>query len=140
MSDPACALASLEANEPLAGTAVESIDRWVLLEVTDVWAPKVLDTEALPELARLLVGERGVIAVLGPVGALTTEGADHFLGNLICRLERDAPPQEDALQMALIATTNFLNSFLKEDPKSRAFIDGDQLQQLTEGFSRLGRR
>ena len=52
MSDPACALASLEANEPLAGTAVESIDRWVLLEVTEVWAPKVLDTEALPELAR----------------------------------------------------------------------------------------
>ncbi len=52
MSDLACASASLQANEPLAGTAVESIDRWLLLEVTDVWAPKVLDTGALPEAAR----------------------------------------------------------------------------------------
>lgn len=42
-----CSLASIRANEPLAGTAVESVDRWLLLEVTDVWAPKVLQTEAL---------------------------------------------------------------------------------------------
>jgi hypothetical protein len=37
MGDPACSVASLEANESLAGTAVESVDRWLLLEVTDAW-------------------------------------------------------------------------------------------------------
>ena len=72
--------------------------------------------------------------------ALATEGADHFLGNLICRLEREGPPQEDALQMALIATTNFLESFVEGDAEARAFIDSDRLQQLTGGFSRLQRR
>jgi predicted dienelactone hydrolase len=72
--------------------------------------------------------------------ALTTQGADHFLGNLICRLERDAPPQEDALQMALIATTSFLEAFLKADAESKAFIDSDRLEQLTDGFSRLRQR
>ena len=47
-----CSLASLRVNEPLAGTAVESVDRWLLLEVTDVWAPKVLQTEALSPQVR----------------------------------------------------------------------------------------
>ena len=31
--------------------------------------------------------------------ALVTQGADHYLGNLICRLERENPPQQDALMM-----------------------------------------
>jgi hypothetical protein len=47
-----CSVASLEAGEPLAGTAVESVDRWLLLEVNDPWAPDALRTEALPESAR----------------------------------------------------------------------------------------
>ena len=47
-----CSVASQEAGEPLAGTAVESVDRWLLLEVTDPWAPKPLQTEALPEPVR----------------------------------------------------------------------------------------
>ena len=49
MSDPACSLASLAANESLAGTAVESVDRWILLEVTDAWAPKVLRSEVFSD-------------------------------------------------------------------------------------------
>ncbi len=47
-----CSVASQEAGESLAGTAVESVDRWLLLEVTDPWAPKPLQTEALPEPVR----------------------------------------------------------------------------------------
>jgi len=47
-----CSVASQEAGESLAGTAVESVDRWLLLEVTDPWAPKALRTEALPESVR----------------------------------------------------------------------------------------
>lgn len=52
MSVSTCSEASLDAREPLAGTATASIDRWLLLEVTDPWAPKVLQTEALDEIVR----------------------------------------------------------------------------------------
>jgi hypothetical protein len=44
---PHCSEASQEAGESLTGTAVESVDRWLLLEVTDPWAPNAIDTEAL---------------------------------------------------------------------------------------------
>jgi hypothetical protein len=47
-----CSVASQEAGESLAGTAVESVDRWLLLEVTDTWAPKPLHTEALAPSVR----------------------------------------------------------------------------------------
>ncbi len=47
-----CSVASHKAGESLAGTAVESVDRWLLLEVTDPWAPKALQTEALPAPVR----------------------------------------------------------------------------------------
>ena len=47
-----CSVASEEAGESLAGTAVESVDRWLLLEVTDPWAPKAIETEALSEKVR----------------------------------------------------------------------------------------
>ncbi|MFZ1863114.1 MAG: sucrase ferredoxin [Polyangiales bacterium] len=56
-SPPQCSVASLEAAEPLAGTATDSIDRWILLEVTDPWASEALDTEALPEPARARLSE-----------------------------------------------------------------------------------
>lgn len=48
----ACSVASLEAGESLAATAVESVDRWLLLEVAEPWAPKALQTEALPAAVR----------------------------------------------------------------------------------------
>lgn len=50
-----CSVASFSVDEPLAGTAVESVDHWFLLEVNDAWAPKPLDSEALsrPVRARL---------------------------------------------------------------------------------------
>ncbi len=52
MGLPECSVASQEAGESLSATAVESVDRWLLLEVTDPWAPKALQTEALPEPVR----------------------------------------------------------------------------------------
>ena len=52
MSVPGCSAASLEAGESLLGTAVESVDRWLLLEVTDPWAPKAAQSEALPDAAK----------------------------------------------------------------------------------------
>ncbi|HSN82297.1 MAG TPA: sucrase ferredoxin [Polyangiales bacterium] len=57
VSLPECSVASLEAHESLIGTATDSIDRWILLEVTDPWAPDALDTEALPEIVRARLSE-----------------------------------------------------------------------------------
>lgn len=56
MAVPGCSVASLEAGESLAGTAVESVDRWLLLEVTEPWAPKALQTPALPDVVRSQLG------------------------------------------------------------------------------------
>jgi hypothetical protein len=53
----ACSVASLEAGETLAATAVESVDRWLLLEVAEPWAPKALQTEALPATVRAKLGD-----------------------------------------------------------------------------------
>lgn len=47
MSGPACSVASLAADESLLGTATNSVERWLLLEVTDSWDPKPLESEAL---------------------------------------------------------------------------------------------
>jgi len=57
MASLECSVASLEVGESLAGTAVESVDRWLLLEVTDPWAPKALETGTLSEPVRARIGE-----------------------------------------------------------------------------------
>jgi len=57
VSTSECSVASQDAGESLAGTAVESVDRWLLLEVTDPWAPKALQTEALPDPVRVRLAD-----------------------------------------------------------------------------------
>jgi hypothetical protein len=52
MGPLACSVASLDANESLAGSAIESVDRWLLLEVTDTWAPDAIQSDALTEAVR----------------------------------------------------------------------------------------
>lgn len=52
MNELRCSAASLEVDEPLVGTAVDSVDCWLLLEVNDPWAPKAIQTEALPSAVR----------------------------------------------------------------------------------------
>ncbi|MEP1472702.1 MAG: hypothetical protein ABJK20_10170 [Halieaceae bacterium] len=79
-------------------------------------------------------------AIPGDKYALVVEGADHFLGNLICRTERDAQPQEDALQMIQIASTAFLDSYLKASPAAADLIASDTLNTTTSGFARLQQR
>jgi dienelactone hydrolase len=69
--------------------------------------------------------------------ALVTQGADHYLGGLICRLDREEAPQLDALSMLRIASTNFLNAYLKNDAQARAFIDSAKLTELTKSFAVL---
>lgn len=52
MNPAHCSVASEDVGESLTGTAVESVDRWLLLEVTDPWAPKAIDTDVLSKEVR----------------------------------------------------------------------------------------
>ena len=79
-------------------------------------------------------------AMTGEQYALITQGADHYLGNLICRLERKEAPQHDALKMINATTLAFLDAYLKDNPEGKAFINDDTLSSVTGGFSILERR
>lgn len=72
--------------------------------------------------------------------ALVVQGADHYLGNLICRLERDAAPQEDALAMVNSVSVAFLDTFLKGSAAGRRYLDGETLATTTSNFAVLERR
>ena len=71
---------------------------------------------------------------------LVVQGADHYLGNLICRPERKEPPQTDALRMVNASVITFLDAFVKDDATARAYVDAHQLQEITGGFATLTHR
>ncbi|WGL18466.1 hypothetical protein PVT68_09240 [Microbulbifer bruguierae] len=81
--------------------------------------------------------ERGV---QGLNSLLVTEGADHYFGNLICRLEREAAPQEQALLMANAVSVAFLDAQLKGIPSARAFLESGTLNNVTDGFAQVSQR
>ncbi len=47
-----CSASSLAAGEPLAGTAVERVNTWILVEVSDGWGRKGVEDTAMPEALR----------------------------------------------------------------------------------------
>ncbi len=71
---------------------------------------------------------------------LVIDGADHYLGRLICRTDRDAAPQTDALRMINASAVNFFRSQLLEQAEARKFLAGQSLDQLSGGFARLSHR
>jgi predicted dienelactone hydrolase len=79
-------------------------------------------------------------AMPGDKYALVTEGADHYLGNLICRLDREQPPQHDALNMVNAVSTAFLDAYIKGDQAALAFLQSGSMQTLTSGFSQVQQR
>jgi hypothetical protein len=52
VSDALCSTASIEAGESLWGSAPECVDTWLLLEHTEPWAPKALESQGLAEPLR----------------------------------------------------------------------------------------
>jgi predicted dienelactone hydrolase len=70
--------------------------------------------------------------------ALVIQGADHYFGNLICRTGREHEPQQDAFTMLKIATTAFLDHYLKDGDK--ALLDSDTLASLSNNFAVISRR
>lgn len=72
--------------------------------------------------------------------SLVMEGADHYLGNLICRPERKETPQKDALAMLNAVSIAFLDAYLKDIPEAKQFLQQNPLSVLTGGFATLTER
>ncbi|AOS95817.1 Alpha/beta hydrolase family protein [Microbulbifer aggregans] len=71
---------------------------------------------------------------------LVTEGADHYFGNLICRLQREAEPQQHALMVANAVSLAFLDAQLKGSQQAREFLESGTLRAVTEGFAQVSQR
>jgi pimeloyl-ACP methyl ester carboxylesterase len=79
-------------------------------------------------------------AKAGEQYALVVDGADHYLGNLICRLDRNEPPQHDALAMVNTVTAAFLNAYIRQDPDSQRLLKNKSLEEVTGNYAQLRRR
>ena len=71
---------------------------------------------------------------------LVVEGADHYLGNLICRTDRETPAQHDALRMIQAASTAFLNAHLRVHAEPWESLGNGELARLTQEFAQLEHR
>lgn len=76
----------------------------------------------------------------GDVYSLVIDGADHYLGNLICRPERDEAPQHDALRMVNAVSLQFLSAYLDDDKEALAYLQSQNLTRQTKGFATLKAR
>ncbi|MFT5033976.1 MAG: putative dienelactone hydrolase, partial [Bacteroidia bacterium] len=79
-------------------------------------------------------------AQAGDLYSLVIDGADHYLGNLICRPERKVEPQHDALRMINAVTVQFLSAYLNHDEAALGYIKSATLTQQTNGFAVLENR
>lgn len=77
-------------------------------------------------------------SIPGDKYALVIQGADHYFGNLICRTGREQEPQEDAFMLLKIASTAFLDRYLKDG--SPELLDSDTLARVTDNFAVISRR
>ncbi len=76
----------------------------------------------------------------GDKSLLVIEGADHYFGNLICRLQREATPQHEALQLTNAVAVDFLSRHLLGTGGKRTGEPAPTLEALTGGFARIERR
>ncbi len=65
------------------------------------------------------------------------DGADHYLGGLICRTDVPGPPQYEALTIAASTSTIFLNAYVKNDTKAMNSIRFGNLNEATNGKASL---
>ena len=79
-------------------------------------------------------------ALPGNQFSLVIEGADHYLGNLICRPELEETPQEDALALINSAVITFLDANLKNEPQAVQQLRSTRLQDVTQGYAVLKTR
>lgn len=79
-------------------------------------------------------------APAGDKYALVVQGMDHYLGNLICQLDREQPPQHDQLKVLRSVTTAFLDAYVKDDAAARGYIAGSALTQAVGNFASLSHK
>ncbi|MEP5763728.1 MAG: hypothetical protein ABJ308_04010 [Halieaceae bacterium] len=69
--------------------------------------------------------------------ALVVQGADHYLGNLICRPELEQPPQEDALAMINTTVVAFLDAYLQDNEQALQFLQSEVIATTSGQFALL---
>ena len=65
------------------------------------------------------------------------EGADHYLGGLICRTDVPGPPQHEALRIAAATSTTFLDAYVKNDLNAWRSMRFGDLNEATKGKATL---
>lgn len=81
--------------------------------------------------------------LLAPPGdkySVIVEGADHYLGGLICNPERGGEDDPGAVAIVRAMTTAFLDAYLREDPDAREFLRTADVAGLTQGRADYRRR
>jgi len=72
--------------------------------------------------------------------ALTVDGADHYLGKLICRLDTDQLAQYEALDVVNMVTTAFLDAVIRGNQTARLMLDAERVDRVTLGKASLRTR
>jgi len=74
---------------------------------------------------------------LSPHHYVLIEGADHYLGGLICRTDVPGPPQHEALRIAAATSTTFLDAYVKNDLDAWRSMRFGDLNAATKGKATL---
>jgi len=65
------------------------------------------------------------------------DGADHYLGGLICRTDVPGPLQHEALKIAAATSTTFLEAYVRNDQQSIEAMHFGNLEAITSGQATL---
>jgi dienelactone hydrolase len=74
---------------------------------------------------------------LSPHHYVLIEGADHYLGGLICRTDVPGPLQHEALRIAAATSTTFLDAYVKNDLNAWRSMRFGDLNAATKGKATL---
>ncbi len=74
---------------------------------------------------------------LSPHYYVLIEGADHYLGGLICRTDVPGPPQHEALRIAAATSITFLDAYVKNDLDAWRSMRFGDLNAATKGKATL---
>ena len=74
---------------------------------------------------------------LSPHHYVLIEGADHYLGGLICRTDVPGPPQHEALRIAAATSITFLDAYVKNDLNAWRSMRFGDLNAATKGKATL---
>ncbi len=73
------------------------------------------------------------LAAPGDKYAVIVEGADHYMGGLICNAERGGEPDPGGVAIVAAMTTVFLDAYLKEDSAALEYLQSVDVPARTDG-------